>query len=165
MFAHVLPVPFEAAHDAGIIRVTRTGARIYDDVRDRQVMLMLPERFPDQPFDAVSGDRIADDSCRDRQPQSCHRPRRRTGEHSKLSVGGAFRVTINAIKIRFVMKTLRRSERPGDCLQVRLLTRARSTLEQRQTVRRLRPFARRRARTARPDRVAIRARKPWVRAR
>jgi hypothetical protein len=34
-----------------------------------------------------------------------------------------------------------------------------------QTVRRLRPFARRRAKTRRPERVAMRARKPCVRWR
>ena len=33
------------------------------------------------------------------------------------------------------------------------------------TVRLLRPFLRRRLKTARPHRVAIRARKPWVRIR
>ena len=40
---------------------------------------------------------------------------------------------------------------------------SRSQTDKSQTVRRLRPLARRRARTARPFLVAMRARKPWVR--
>jgi hypothetical protein len=53
------------------------------------------------------------------------------------------------------VETLRRSERPAGCLQVRSRTNGK-----RQTVRRLRPLARRRDSTRRPERVAMRARNP-----
>jgi hypothetical protein len=61
---------------------------------------------------------------------------------------------------------LRRFERA----RVRLQIGSRTGHERREefasyTARRLRPFARRRASTARPDRVAMRARNPWVRLR
>ena len=53
---------FEAANDRGIVRVAGTAARIDDNVDRGKVMLMQPERFPDEALDSIAGNRASDDS-------------------------------------------------------------------------------------------------------
>ena len=53
---------FETADDGGIVRVAGTAARIDDDIDRGKVMLMQPERFPDEALDSIAADRASDDS-------------------------------------------------------------------------------------------------------
>lgn len=155
---------FQTAHNARTVRVACGASRIDDDVDGGQLMLMVSKRFPDQSLEPVAANCIADDAGGNRQSEPRGRTAIGTNKNGKESIGKTSRILVDAIEIRFVMKTLRRSERPGECLQVGVLTVAAAPGE-RQTVSRTRPLARRRASTRRPDRVAMRARKPWVRAR
>ena len=53
---------FETVDDRGIVRVAGTAARIDDDVDRGKVMLMQPERFPDEALDSIAANRASDDS-------------------------------------------------------------------------------------------------------
>lgn len=113
---------FQAAHHGLIVRIAGTCACIDDDVDSGQLMLVKPERLPDQALDTVASHSVADHSCGDRQAE----PRRGciigTDEDRELTIGETSRIFVDAIEIRFVMEALRRSERPGGCLQVTVRT-------------------------------------------
>lgn len=113
---------FEAAHDTGVVSIARGAARIDDDVDGGQLMLMMSKRFPDQPLEPVTSNCVADDAAGDRQSEPCARAVVGADENGKESIGETSRILIDAIEIRFVMKTLRRSKRPGGCLQAGVLT-------------------------------------------
>jgi hypothetical protein len=108
--------------DAGIIRVARSSARVDHDIRGGQVMLVVPKRFSYQSLDMVTPDRVSHDAGAYCQSQA----RLRTGtgacENGEQAIGRTFRVTVNAVEFGLVMETLRRSERPGECVQVRRRT-------------------------------------------
>lgn len=112
----------QAAHDARIVGIAGGATRVDDDVHGRQFMLMVSKRFSDQPFEPVAPNRVADDARGNRQTQTCNRPVVGANENGEEGIGEAPRILIDAIEIRFVMKTLRRGERPGDCLQAGVLT-------------------------------------------
>jgi hypothetical protein len=156
---------FQAVRERRIVSLARARAGIDDDVHGRQLVLMQAKRFPQQALDAVASNRITDESCRDRQTQ----PRMGTivmpRKDGKEVVSEATSVFVDAIEIGFVPETLCRCERPRVSLQVRGRKSTRRDSIAPQTVKRLRPFARRRANTWRPARVAMRARKPCVRER
>lgn len=149
---------FEAAQDRRVVGIACTVACVDDDVEGGKIMLMQPERFPDQTLDAIASHGAADDACCDRQSEPGSRSAVRPDEDGEQRIGETFRILVDAIEVRFVMKTLRRGERPGGCLQERKSNDG--DAGGRQTVRRLRPLARRRDSTRRPARVAMRARKP-----
>lgn len=115
-------MPFEAAHNAGIVSVAGSAARIDDDVDGGQLMLMMSKRFSDQSFEPVASNCVADHAGGNRQSEPCGWAAIGTNKNGKESIGETSRVLIDAIVIRFVMKTLCRSERPGGCLQVGALT-------------------------------------------
>lgn len=117
MLAHVTPVPFEALDNPRIIRVTRPVARIHHNVRRGKFMLMQSERLADQPLDTVATYGVADSPRSNGQTQASQASSTGTSEDGEQGIGGTFRVTINAIEFGLVMETLRRSERPGECLQ------------------------------------------------
>ena len=147
---------FETAKDRGIIRIARTGTCIDDDVDGGQLMLMQAERLSDQALDAIAVYGSANDAGSHGKSKAGLRSRVGTNKDGEEGIGKPARIFVDAIEVRFVVETLRRSERPGRCLQ----SLGSNDDAVRQTVRRLRPFARRRDRTRRPARVAMRARKP-----
>jgi hypothetical protein len=112
LLAHCLPVPFETAHDRCVIGGPRTGAPIDDDIDVRKLMLMLPEGFANQPFDPIAPNGATDNSCRHREPKTSGRTRIRSHKNRKHRIREAPCVFIDAIKVRFIVEALRRSERP-----------------------------------------------------
>ena len=126
-------------------------------------MLMLPKRFANQAFDAVTPHGVADDARGDRKSKTGLASTVGSCKDGEQIIGGAARLTIDAIEFGFLPETLCRIERPCLNLQTRLQTSTSDATMRVYTVRRLRPFARRRAITWRPALVAMRARNPWVR--
>jgi hypothetical protein len=106
-------MPFEAACDRCIVRISRAGARIDDEIHCGQFMLVLTKRFPDQTLDAIAAHRIPHDAGGDRQSKAGHR---RTGvarKYREESVGRAARIPIHAIEFGFLSEALRGLE--GSC--------------------------------------------------
>lgn len=114
--------------------------------------LIEPEHFSNQTFSAISPDSVTQlAGCNDSKPGSGSGPPRykqskKTGWHPKTGIE-------SLLEFCFPSHALRLAE------TVRRHARARYDVE---TVRRLRPFARRRFKTKRPFLVAMRVRKPWV---
>ena len=102
---------FKTTCDGWIICITSARARIDDDIDGRQLMLVKPKRFSDQAFDAIAPHGIANESRRHRQSESCCGATIGTNENRKLCIGETSRIFVDAIEVRFVMKSLRRSER------------------------------------------------------
>ena len=99
MLVHAQPVPFETAHDTGIICVARAGARIDDDIHGGQIVLMLSKRLTYQPLDSIATYCIPNYTCCNREPQPWRRPGVRSNKDGEQSISKTFRVTINAIEI------------------------------------------------------------------
>lgn len=114
-------MPLQAAHDARIVGIAGGTARVDHYVHGRQFMLVVSKRFSDEPFEPVAPHRVPDDARGDRQSQACRRPAVGTNKNRKEGIRETSRILIDAIEIRFVVKTLRRGERAGDCLQVGVL--------------------------------------------
>jgi len=127
-------------------------------------MLMLAKGFAYQAFDMITAHRVADDARRNGKTESRLAAAIVACEDGEEIIGETACVAIDAIEFGFLPKALCRFERPRVGLQV---GRRRGTGDASElasyTVRRLRPFARRRAMICRPARVAIRARNPCVR--
>ena len=151
LFDYCSPMPFEAARDRSVVRVARTGARIDDQIHCGQFMLMLAKRFPDETLDAIAADRIPNDAAGDRQSKARSGRAGVPRKYREKGVGRAARITIHAIEFGFLPEALRGFERPcGRQAKRQSWKRAGGAADRRaaaQTVRRLRPFARRRART------------------
>jgi hypothetical protein len=109
---------FEAARDRGIVRVARTGTCIDDDVDGGQLMLMQAKRFSDQTLDAIATYGSTDDAGSHGKSKSSLRSLIGTNEDRERGIGKPSRIFVDAIEVRFIVETLRRSERPGGCLQV-----------------------------------------------
>lgn len=138
----------ETADDRRVVRVARAGARIDDDIHGRQFMLMLAKRFAHQALDTVAPYRSADDAGGNRQSKAWSRATGVARENREECVGAAARITIYAVEFGFLPEALRRFERPRVSLQVGGSNgRGRRCASGAQTVKRLRPFARRRAST------------------
>jgi hypothetical protein len=149
-----------------------TGAQIFSlgmargiagrhrDIDRRQGMLVQTERFPREALNAIARDGGAEGARCNRQAQS--RMTFIVGQHRQTEVGVGQSSTALPYGAKFgrLVQTLARLEiQPigwrRDCKKVR----------RNQGQRSLRPFARRRASNRRPLLVAMRARKPCVRAR
>ena len=122
------------------------------------VVLVQAKRFSGQALDPVAGDRVAAGRRRDRQPQA--RMSFVIGEHrqAKISIGKTPASLPDFAKFGRLVQSLAR-------LELQFTDRIEQPASNAQGQRRLRPFARRRASNCRPLLVAMRARKPWVRAR
>ena len=139
-------MPLEAACDGCVVRIARAGARVDYEIHCGQLMLVLAKRFPDEALDAIATYRIPHDAGGDRQSKTRHACTGVSRKYREESVGGAARITIHAIEFRFFPEALRGFERTRG----RQASRDGAGGAKRaaaQTVRRLRPFARRRART------------------
>lgn len=117
-------MPFEAAHDRCIVSVAGACASVDNDVDGGQLMLVKSKRFADQSFQVIASDGATDDTGRNRQPQAGLRAFIATNENGEQRIGKPSRILVDAVEIRFVMETLRRSKRPGESLQVTLRTRS-----------------------------------------
>lgn len=109
----------ETARYGSVVGVPCPGSRIHDDVHGREFVLMQPEGFSDETFDPITPHCAADDARRDGQAEPGDWPLVRSNENSEQGIGKPSRIFVDAIEVRFVVETLRRSERPGGCLQVR----------------------------------------------
>ncbi len=124
-------------------------------------MLEVAKRFSNQTLHLIASHGTTDDTRRHRQSETSSSSVIWTYKDGKHRIGKATCILVDAIEIRFVMEALRRSERPGDRLQESSIVCGEKLVRRPdQTLRRLRPLARRRASTARPERVAMRARNP-----
>jgi hypothetical protein len=117
---HGAPMLLEAAHDRRVVRIASTGAGVDDDVDGRQLMAMVSKRFANQPLQVIAPDRTTDDAGCNGQSQSSTGTAIGANEDCEQSIGETSRILGDAIEVRFVMETLRRSERPGERLQVTL---------------------------------------------
>lgn len=136
----------EAACDRGVVGIARTGARVDDEIDGGQFMLMLAKRLANQTLDAIATHRIADDAGGDRQSKTRDGSAGVSRKYREYAVGRAARITIHAIEFGFLPEALRGLERPCG-RQGRERGGGAKSARTAQTVRRLRPFARRRART------------------
>ena len=135
-----------------------------------QPTLMTPEKFPQQALHAVAPDRLAEAPGHHQSQAGTQPLRRRQGDPEMTRVYPS-PLGLDPEKFRATAETVRFGEAGGPCDGwsrdgggapvdgVRGRTQGYSTA---QTVRRLRPLARRRLMTWRPPRVLIRSRKPWV---
>jgi hypothetical protein len=81
-------------------------------------MLVMSERFANQTLQVIAPHGTADDACRNRKSQTSMRDIIATNENGEQRIGETSRILIDAVEVRFVMESLRRSERPGESLQV-----------------------------------------------
>ena len=150
LFDYRSPMPFEAARDRRVVRVARAGARIDDQIHCGQFMLMLAKRFPDETLDAIATHRIPNDAAGDRQSKA------RAVVAPVLRANIAKKASAERRASRYTRSNSDFCRRRCAGLNGRAGDKRKSASEpaaQRggaraaQTVRRLRPFARRRART------------------
>jgi hypothetical protein len=155
-----LPMFLETGAQILRLRMTRGVARRHRDVDRWQVMLVQTKGFPRQALDAVARYGAAEGTCCNRQAQSWMTFIVGQNRQTKEGVGQSFAALPYGAKLGRLVQTLARLELQPidglwDCKKVR----------RNQGQRSLRPFARRRASNRRPLLVAMRARKPCVRAR
>ncbi len=117
---------------------------------------MMPEAFPDCPFQTVAIDRGGNVLLRDRQTETGVWIAADDMDRRQAADTGA------TASVEGVLE-LARLEQAGAPRKARHGRHTRSDPDY--GIRRLRPLARRRDRTWRPPGVAMRARKPWVRLR
>lgn len=125
------------------------------DIYSIQNLSVAPETFSNQAFKAIAVDRPVGAFPGDGQTQTGRKPAVCTREHGKKTVGETDGLGEDGA-------VFRRSGQARLSEKARVLCLASGWV---QGVNRARPFARRAWRTLRPLRVAMRARKPWVRAR
>ena len=108
----------ETAHDRRVVDVACARAGVDDDVDGRQIMLMVSKRFANQALQVIAADRITDDAGCNGQSQPSTGAAVGADEDCEQSIGETSRILVDAIEVRFVMETLRRSERPCGRWQV-----------------------------------------------
>lgn len=110
----------QAALDRRVFCIACGGACVDDDVDRWELMLVMSKRFAYQALQAISPDSAANVPSGDRQSQAGLRAVISAKEDYEQSIGGTSRILVDAIEIRFFMKTLRRRERSRTSLQVTL---------------------------------------------
>ncbi len=133
--------------------------RVDDDVQGGQLVLAMTERFAREALDAVALDGVARGLDADGEAKPGLSCVVGSGNHEEQRIGRSLALPVNGVELRLVGQAARARKASREW---RAIVTAR---ENGQTARRLRPFARRRARTRRPPLVAMRARKPWTRLR
>ena len=118
---------------------------------------MESEDFPDEPLEAIPAYRAARALTSDGESEAGPLASVRAHEYDEEGIGVLDRAREDSLEIGGTQEAgaLRQRPPPGP----------NAKCGKDQGIRRARPFARRDCRTFRPFRVAIRARKPWVRAR
>ena len=157
---NALPMSVETGAQILRLRMTRGVARRHRDVDRREGMLVQTEGFPCKTLDTIARHGGAEGARRNRQAQPWMTFIIGQDRQAEEGVGQSSAALSNGGKLGRLMQTLARLEiQPigwlRDCKKIRRY----------QGQRRLRPFARRRASNRRPLLVAMRARKPCVRAR
>jgi hypothetical protein len=122
-----------------------------------QRVLVQTKGLAREALDAVARDGAAEHARRDRKPQTRMSVMIRQHRQIKVRIGESPAALFDRAKFCRLMQTLGRLERQ--------LSDRSSAADDRYGQSRLRPLARRRASKRRPLLVAMRARKPWVRAR
>ena len=122
-----------------------------DDIESRQSVLLLPERFSNDSFYTVACRGLAAMFLGDSETESRRITRAAAAQHGKEFIATACRSPEYAAEIGCIQQAIFFAESMGAATDY--------------GVRRARPLARRRFRTRRPALVAMRARKPCVRAR
>ena len=128
-----------------------------DDVDTRKLVAAQPEAFPSDALQPITVDGAASAFLRDRKTESRGFQAVRPIENDESGSSRSERLAEDPAELTRVGKP--RAAREAAIGAVSCLR------GDQQGARRARPFARRAARTFRPLRVALRARKPWVRAR
>ena len=157
----VLPMLLEArAQLFGLCALGGIPGR-HHDIHRRQAVLIQPKALTCEPLDAIACHGGAEGARCDGQSQP--RATGLIGDNGQTEVGVGYPLATlpYGAKLGRLMQALARLERQPGC-HLGIVSRS---CAMRQGQRRLRPFARRRASNRRPLLVAIRARKPWVRAR
>jgi len=149
-----LPMPQQARAQIGRRRAARAVAHRHRDIDGREGMLVQAKGLAREALQEVARDRAAAGTRRYREPEAWMIFVVGEYRQCKVRVGESLAALPYLAKFGRLVQSLARLE----------LELGQGPLR-RQGQRRLRPFARRRASTARPLLVAIRARNPWVRTR
>ena len=155
-----LPMSVETGAQILRLRMPRGVARRHSDVDRRQSMLVQTKGFPCEALDTIARYGCAEGARRDRQAQPWMTFIIGQNRQAEEGVGQPSAALPNGAKFGRLVQTLARLE-----IQPIGWLRDRKKVRRYQGQRRLRPFARRRASNRRPLFVAMRARKPCVRAR
>ena len=122
-------------------------------------MLAVAERFAREALEPVALGGVAGGLDADGKAEPCLACFAGTGDHEEQRIGRSLALPVNGVELGLVGQAARAREASRDRRAIVTVR------ENGQTARRLRPLARRRARTRRPPLVAMRARKPWTRLR
>ena len=153
-----LPVPCEACAQFGGLRAARGIARRHHDIDRWQRMLVQTEGLSGYALHFIADNRAAGSSGRDREAEAWMRCTVGQDRQRKVGVRDAPTALPQLAKLLGRVQPPAGREREPDA-------RPRTLRQEFYGQSRLRPFARRRARTRRPPVVDMRARKPCVRAR
>jgi len=154
LLPQALPVLLQGGKQGGVVRLFDARSCQDDNIQPLETIPLPAKTFPDQALYAVAIHRAADMLLGYCQSQPGRFPPVVAPcEHGKISVRGTYR----SGEYLFIIPD---AQQPGTAGK----TFSRDRLPA-QGVRRARPLARRALMTLRPLLVAMRARKPWVRAR
>jgi len=148
----------ERVAQCSVVGVDGCRARHHHEVDTGDGHLVMSESFPNEAFEPVSVDGSAYMSFSDREAEPGILLPSANRQHGKERVGRSHRVGKDLPEIGGVEQARRSS-------QALIRNVFGPVAGQAQGMRRWRPLARRAFSTLRPPRVAMRARKPWVRAR
>lgn len=145
-------MPFQRGEQDGVVRFRRAGAAQHHAVQTAEFPLVAPEAFAHDPLDPVARHGGLGDLAGDGQAQAGVSQIVGSGQHGEAAIAGFDWLGEDG------GESVSASQ-PGATRE------ARGAGQGIQGDRRARPLARRAFRTRRPPRVAMRARKPWVRLR
>ena len=117
-------------------------------------MLAVTEGLARQALESIAFDRVAGGLDADGKTEPCLARFVGTSDHEEQRIGRSLALAVDGVEFGLVGQAARAREASRDRRAIVTAS------ENGQTARRLRPFARRRARTRRPPLVAMRARNP-----
>ena len=145
-------MPFQRGKQDGVFLFSHTGAAHHHTIQTTEPLLMAPEAFAHDSFEAVARYGGLGDLAGNGQAQAGIGQLAGSGQHGKIAVAGFDWLGENTGEGV-------PASQPGATRKARAAGRGV------QGDRRARPFARRAFRTRRPPLVDMRARNPWVRLR
>jgi hypothetical protein len=143
-------VTLKTDKEGGIVNASRIVSRQDHDIQSIYLRPSVAEAFPDQTLQAVSINGPSNTLLRDRQTNASIPQSIRAKEHGEILIGRSLTLAKYRIEVGCDKQPAITTEIPGDSYQRESWAR---------------PLARRLFRMRRPPRVAILARKPWVRLR